>query len=99
MIASFTDIRDWLVNTDQKAQDKVHLKVVNACWNLLTTFQTALKIYNKFDNLWADIQISSLTLGSDYLMKLKKASWLLFIYSKHSLLDGQELNNPISMPD
>jgi hypothetical protein len=79
--------------------DKIDVTVVHGCWTLLCNFQSALKIYNKFDRLWTKLEIQNYSIQKDVDQKLKKTAWMMYIWSKHALFEGVDLYSASSLPD
>ena len=57
------------------------------CSNMCQNFQTALKIYNKFDNVWTKLGAKDISIEKDCCEKLKRMVWLVYLLTKQEVID------------
>lgn len=56
--------------------------VIDDCKTLIDDFQLSLSLFNKFNELWKNINFKDRFLNKDLEVKMKNFAWLIFITSK-----------------
>jgi predicted DNA-binding protein YlxM (UPF0122 family) len=73
-----------------QVSNKAFKDVLSRCSILCQNFQTSLKIYNKFDSVWSKLALkdasNSLICNND---KLKRTVWMIYLISKHEIIDKE----------
>ena len=59
------------------------------CNQVCYEYQTSLKMFNKFDNIWQKLDLKDKNIEKACEENLKKTAWLVYIVAKHSIFEEE----------
>jgi hypothetical protein len=102
LVSTFHEIQAWPNSgrqSDALLKHGVSEEHLQKCSTQLYNFQTALKIFNKYDFLWSKLDIKNFSIAKDVVNNYKKLGWMLYIYSKNIIFEGKDLFSAHSLPE